>query len=59
MAAHGAPAVCDTKHVANQPHATWVNNPSDAINALDQLYAEAACLGTNNGSAARPRRAWR
>jgi von Willebrand factor type A domain len=47
MAAHGAPAVCDTRHVANQPHATWVNNPSDAINALDQLYADAACLGTN------------
>jgi hypothetical protein len=46
MAAHGAPAVCDKRHVANQPHATWVNNPSDAINALDQLYADAACLGT-------------
>ena len=50
MAAHGAPAVCDTKHVANQPHATWVNNPSDAVNALDQLYAEAACLGHNGSS---------
>lgn len=47
MATHGAPAVCDTRHVANQPHATWVNNPSDAINSLDQLYADAACLGTN------------
>jgi hypothetical protein len=47
MAAHGAPAVCDTRHAANQPHATWVNNPSDAISALDQLYADAACLGTN------------
>ncbi len=46
MAANGAPAVCDTRHVANQPHATWVNNPSDAINALDQLYADAACLGS-------------
>ena len=45
MAAHAAPAVCDTRHVANQPHATWVNDPSDAINALNQLYADAACLG--------------
>jgi von Willebrand factor type A domain-containing protein len=47
MAAHGASAVCDTRHLANQPHATWVNDPDDAINALDQLYADAACLGTN------------
>jgi von Willebrand factor type A domain len=47
MAAHGASAVCDTRHVANQPHATWVNDPDDAINALDQLYADAACLGTS------------
>jgi hypothetical protein len=50
MAAHGAPAVCDTRHVANQPHATWVNDPDDAINALDQLYADAACLGSNGQS---------
>jgi hypothetical protein len=50
MAAHGAPAVCDTRHAANQPHATWVNNPSDAISALDQLYADAACLGSNGSS---------
>jgi hypothetical protein len=48
IAASGAPAVCDTRHVANQPHATWVNNPPDAINALNQLYADAACLGTNS-----------
>jgi hypothetical protein len=47
MAAHGAPAVCDTRHVANQPHATWVNDPDDAINALSQLYADAACLGSS------------
>ena len=47
MASHAAPAVCDTRHVANQPHATWVNNSSDAIGALDQLYADATCLGTN------------
>jgi von Willebrand factor type A domain len=50
MAAHGAPAVCDTKHVTNQPHATWVNNPSDAISALDELYTDAACLGHNGSS---------
>ena len=48
VAAGGAPAVCDKRHVANQPHATWVNNPSDAINALNQLYADAACLGTGS-----------
>jgi hypothetical protein len=47
MASNGAPAVCDTRHVANQPHATWVNDPSDAISALNQLYADAACYGTN------------
>jgi hypothetical protein len=47
MAAHGARAVCDTRHVANQPHATWVNDPNGAIIALDQLYADAACLGSN------------
>jgi hypothetical protein len=45
MAAHGAPAVCDKRHAANQPHATWVDNPSDAISALDELYQDAACLG--------------
>ena len=50
MAAHAAPAVCDTQHVANQPHATWVNDPSDAINALDQLYADAACLGSGTST---------
>jgi hypothetical protein len=47
MAAHGAPAVCDTRHAVNQPHATWVNDPDDAINALDQLYSDAACLGSS------------
>lgn len=50
VAANGAPAVCDKRHVANQPHATWVNDPSDAITALDQLYADAACLGINKAS---------
>jgi hypothetical protein len=46
LARNGAPAVCDQKHTANQPHATWVNDPGDAITALDQLYADAACVGT-------------
>lgn len=50
IAANAAPAVCDKRHTANQPHATWVNNPSDAINALNQLYADAACLGTKSSS---------
>ena len=50
VAANGAPAVCDKRHVANQPHATWVNDPADAINALNLLYADAACLGTNSTS---------
>jgi von Willebrand factor type A domain len=48
VAVGGAAAVCDKRHVANQPHATWVNDPSDAINALNQLYADAACLGTGS-----------
>ena len=47
IAAHGSPAVCNKRLVANQPHATWVNNPTDAINALGQLYADAACGGRN------------
>ena len=46
LARGGAPAVCDQKHSVNQPHSTWVNNPDDAIGALDQLYADAACVGT-------------
>lgn len=44
MAASGAPASCDTRQ-ANQPHATWVNQPTDAINAVNELYMDAACLG--------------
>jgi hypothetical protein len=54
IATNGAPAVCDKRHVANQPHATWVNNPSDAINALDQLYADAGCVGSNGTHATLP-----
>lgn len=45
MASSGAPAVCGTRQAASQPHATWVNDPTDAVNALDQLYMDAACLG--------------
>ena len=48
IAKNGAPAVCDTRHAANQPHATWVNDPADTIAALNQLYADAACLGSNS-----------
>jgi hypothetical protein len=47
IAAGGAPAVCDKQHVVNQPHATWVNNPGNVVSALKELYADAACLGTN------------
>ncbi len=52
IAAGGAPAVCDKQHVVNQPHATWVNNPGNAISALKELYADAACLGTSGSSTA-------
>lgn len=53
LAGNGAPAACDEKHTASQPHATWVNNPDNVIAALDQLYADAACVGTStvNGTA--------
>jgi von Willebrand factor type A domain len=54
IAAHGAPAVCDKKHTANQPHATWVNNINDALNELDTLYADAACLGTGTSQGVVP-----
>jgi hypothetical protein len=47
IAAHGAPAVCDKKHTANQPHAIWVNDITQALTELDTLYADAACLGTS------------
>ena len=50
IASGAAPAVCDKRHVANQPHPTWVNDPADAINALNQLYADAACLGTQTAT---------
>jgi hypothetical protein len=50
IAAGGASAVCDTQHVVNKPHATWVNNPGNAISAVKDLYADAACLGTSGNS---------
>lgn len=54
MAADGAPAVCDKKHTANQPHAFWVNDINDALNELDTLYADAACLGMNGSQGSLP-----
>ncbi len=54
IAAHGAPAVCDKKHTANQPHAIWVNDITQALNELDTLYADAACLGTNRSQGPLP-----
>jgi hypothetical protein len=50
MASAAAPAVCDKQRVADQPHANWVNSSQDAINALDELYSDAACVGKNSKS---------
>jgi hypothetical protein len=47
MASQAAPSVCGTKKSAVQPHATWVSDPNDATNAIDQLYANASCAGEN------------
>jgi hypothetical protein len=47
MAGQAAPSACGTGAGVVQPHATWVNNPDDAISALDQLYADASCGGEN------------
>ena len=49
LAANGAQAACDNRQVS-RPHATVVNNPADALAALDQLYASAGCLGSNSSS---------
>jgi len=49
LAANGAQTSCDNRQVS-RPHATVVNNPADALNALDQLYAAAGCLGSNSSS---------
>ena len=46
LAKGGAQAACDARQ-ESEPHYVVVNNPSDARNALDQLYAEAGCLGTS------------
>jgi hypothetical protein len=54
MASQAAPSVCGTKEAAVQPHATWVNNPDDAINSVDQLYADASCGGVNFQQEALP-----
>ena len=50
IAAHGAPVVCSKHPGITQPHATWVNNPSQAINATFRLFADAVCQGTNGSS---------
>jgi von Willebrand factor type A domain len=47
MAGQAAPSACGTGASVVQPHATWVNNPDDAISSLDQLYADASCGGDN------------
>jgi hypothetical protein len=50
IARGGASAVCDKQHAVNQPHAIWVNNPDNAISALNELYSDAACLGSSTTS---------
>jgi hypothetical protein len=49
LAARGAQTACDSR-TESQPRYQVVNNPSDALNALDHLYAEAGCLGTSVAS---------
>ncbi len=52
MAANGAPAVCGNQ-AASQPAARDLGEqPDDAINALNQLYADAACLGSSTDTGA-------
>jgi hypothetical protein len=48
MAGSSAPQVCAQTNIVVYPQATWVNNPDDAVSALDKFYAEAACLGQNS-----------
>ena len=50
MSSQASPSVCGTKLTAVQPHATWVNNPDDALNAVDQLYADASCAGVHTAT---------
>ena len=49
LAKGGAQTACDTRQ-ESEPRYHVVNDPSDALNALDQLYAEAGCLGTSVAS---------
>jgi hypothetical protein len=46
LAKGGAQTACDSRQ-ESEPHYQVVNDPSDALNALTQLYAEAGCLGTS------------
>ena len=52
LAANGAQNACDTRQVS-QPRYQVVTNPSDVVDALNQLYAEAGCLGTSVASPVR------
>jgi hypothetical protein len=45
IAAGGAKATACGNRAVSQPHATVVTSPTDAINALDELYGDAACIG--------------
>jgi len=45
LASNGAQIACGTQQA--EPHYQVVTNPSDVVNALGQLYAEADCLGTS------------
>jgi hypothetical protein len=49
IAAHGAQTSCDNRSVS-RPRAQIVQDPSNALHALDTLYAAAACLGSNSDS---------
>ncbi len=46
IAASGYQTACDNRPVS-KPHAMIVQNPANALAALDSLYAAAACLGSN------------
>ena len=46
LATGGTQSACDSREVS-RPHATVVQNPSDALDALDALYAAAGCFGTS------------
>lgn len=54
MAKNGAPAICGKKDAASQPHAVWVNNIDDALNAVATLYAAAGCLAENETHTSLP-----